>query len=991
MQLTTANWPRPADPDRVRLCLERWIERAAQTGDAGLDVFAHSLPADSGGQAMLAAVFGNSPYLTEVVLREIGFVREMVDDGLDNPFRRLIDGAVAELGGEDDRTRLMAGLRGTKRRAALLIALADMSGLWDIDRVCEALSELAETALRLAVRHLLRQAAARGQLDLPDLADPERGSGLIVLGMGKLGARELNYSSDIDLIVLYDEGHAATRQPDTLPRTFIRLTRDLVRIMEERTPDGYVFRTDLRLRPDPGATPIAVGVAGAETYYGSMAQTWERAAMIKARQVAGDPECGNAFQGFLRQFVWRRHLDFGAIEEIHKIKRQIHHHRGHDAIAIKGHDIKLGRGGIREIEFFVQTQQMIFGGRNPRLRVMKTCDGLRALAAGGQTDPAAAEELCAAYAFLRRVEHRLQMTGDQQTHALPASDAGVDALATFLGHDEPAAFRDELRRTLETVENRYARLFEEEPALSGPADLVFGTAEDDPHTLETLARLGFANPPAIINTVRGWLHGRYRATRSERARRLLTELLPALLEAVARTPNPDSAWFRLDEFIGRLPTGVQPFSLFHSNPNIIGLIAEILGISPRLAEHLARHTEQLDAVLTPGFFDHLPDAADLAAELDEQLGTAADFEDVLTLLRRWTHDKEFQAGVHLLHSAARTPDFGPFLSDVAATALRALQAHVEAGFAQRHGRFPGQGLAILAMGKLGGREMSLRSDLDLIIVYDVAADAAESDGTKPLAPALYFTRLTQRLLSAMTAPTREGALYEVDMRLRPSGKAGPLATGLQAFVRYQHEGAWAWEHMALTRARVISGPAELGERIRAAIADVLTRPRDPAALLRDVADMRGRIDREHGADSPWEVKYVRGGLVDIEFIAQYLQLLHAHEHPGVPSQNTAEALGRLARAGLLDGGVAADLIDAVRLWQRIQAFLRLTHEGRFEPDSAPAALRNALARVVLGERNGRTFDAAVKRVTALQARVHSHFRRLVEEPASALENAVEPR
>jgi len=986
VQLTDARWPRPADPDRARLGLERWAEHATRTGDPDLERFARELADDDDGHAMLAAVFGNSPFLTEAMLREVGFVRDLVTDGVDAPFRRLIDGAVADLGGEDDRARLMAGLRRTRRRAALLIALADIAGLWDVDTVCEALSGLAETALRLAVRHLLRQAAARGHIDLPDPADPERGSGLIVLGMGKLGARELNYSSDIDLIVLYDDGGVATRQPDTLPRTFIRLTRDLVRIMEERTPDGYVFRTDLRLRPDPGATPIAVSVAGAESYYGSMAQTWERSAMIKARQVAGDPACGKAFQGFLRQFVWRRHLDFGAIAEIHAIKRQIHHHRGHDAIAVHGHDVKLGRGGIREIEFFVQTQQMIFGGRDPRLRVMKTCAGLRALAAAGRNDPAVADDLIEAYAFLRRVEHRLQMIGDQQVHVLPASEAGVNALGTFLGYDDPAAFRAALRETLETVEDHYARLFEEAPRLAGPADLVFGTVEDDPHTVETLARMGFANPPGVINTVRGWLHGRYRATRSERARRLLGEILPALLEAVAKTANPDTAWFRLDEFIGRLPTGVQPFSLFHSNPNIIGLIAEILGISPRLADHLARHTEQLDAVLTPGFFDLLPDAAALAEELDAQLGAAADFEDVLTVLRRWTHDKEFQAGVHLLHNAADGPDHGPFLSDVAETALRALQDRVEAEFARRHGRFPGQGLAILAMGKLGGREMSLRSDLDLIMVYDVAGDAAESDGPKPLAPTLYFTRLTQRLLSAMTAPTREGALYEVDMRLRPSGKAGPLATGLEAFVRYQHESAWTWEHMAVTRTRVISGPEALGARIRAAIGEVLTRPRDPEALLRDVADMRGRIDREHGTDNPWEVKYVRGGLVDVEFIAQYLQLRHAHDHPEVPCQTTAETLGRLAHAGLLDEGIAAELIEAVRLWQRVQAFLRLTLEGPFDPESAPAALKDGLARVILGRRDGdAVFAAAAERVTALQARVHGHFRTLVEAPAAALD------
>ncbi|NBB81793.1 MAG: hypothetical protein GVY28_00135, partial [Alphaproteobacteria bacterium] len=568
--LTQATWPQPAHPDKAELGFARWRERAEtlsktpQTEE--LAGFCARLADDGAGAALLAALFGNSPFLTELALREPACLRDVVEHGPEPVFAGLMDEAWAAMAEETDRPRLMAGLRRTRRRAALALALADIGGLWPVERVTLGLSQLAETAVRLAARHLLNHLAERGAIALPDPADPETGSGLIVLGMGKLGARELNFSSDIDLIVLYDEAGVETRDPHDLGRQFVRLTRELVRILEERTAEGYVFRTDLRLRPDPSATPLAVSVGGAEGYYGSMAQTWERSAMIKARQVAGDTACGEAFGQFIRQFVWRTGLDFAAIDDIHKVKRQINSHHGHGAIAVKGHDIKVGRGGIREIEFFVQTQQMIFGGRQPPLRTRGTLDGLAALADGGRIDAETADKLADAYRFLRTVEHRLQMVDDQQTQRMPKTDEGLAAMAAFLGYGSAEAFVGELRGTLETVEDRYARLFEDSPCRPvQPPELVFTGTEDDERTLRILAEMGFENPSAVIGTVRGWLHGRYRATRSERARQLLTELMPAMLEAVAGTPSPDQAWLRLDEFIGRLPTGVQLFSLFHAN------------------------------------------------------------------------------------------------------------------------------------------------------------------------------------------------------------------------------------------------------------------------------------------------------------------------------------------------------------------------------------------------------------------------------------------
>jgi glutamate-ammonia-ligase adenylyltransferase len=979
--------PSPGDPSAAALGLQHWHEQAARLDEEGLRRFAADFAADPAGRRVLEAVFGNSPYLTQSVVRDIAFVRRLFEEGLDEGFAALLAEQERACRGEEDTDRLMAALRVAKRRAALLIALADIGGAWPLERVTAALSETAEAALRLACAHLLAKAAKGGALVLPDPDDPELGSGLIVLGMGKLGARELNYSSDVDLIVLYDDQVVRTERPDLMSRTFIRLARDLVRIMEERTKDGYVFRTDLRLRPDPGATPLAVSVSAAEAYYGSLGQNWERAAMIKARAVAGDREAARHLMGVLRSFVWRRNLDFAAIQDIHSIKRQINAHRGFRTTAVEGHNVKIGRGGIREIEFFAQTQQLIFGGRDPRLRTSGTVESLGALVEVGRVAPETAEDLVRAYRFLRRVEHRIQMVEDHQTHQLPAEASAVDRLAAFLGYDDPAAFRAELTQTLSTVEDHYAALFEEAPALSGPGNLVFTGTEDDPDTLATLGRMGFGNPGGVAATIRGWHHGRYRATRSTRARELLTELIPTILEALGRTPSPDDAFNRFDEFLARLPAGVQLFTLFMSNPALLGLVAEVMGTAPRLAEILARSPSRLDAVLTPGFFERLPRREEMAAGLDALMAAAHAFEENLDAARRWANDQRFRAGVHILRNITDGDACGPCLSDVADLSVGALVPPVIEDFARRHGVFREGGMAVLALGKLGSRQMTIRSDLDLIVVYEPPADGGPTDGPRPLSASEYYTKVTQRLVNAISAQTGEGALYEVDMRLRPSGNKGPLAVSLEGFAAYQRDSAWTWEHMALTRARVIWGPPGLAARLDEAIRAVLTRPRDPAALLRDVASMRARIDKEFGTKDVWDTKYVRGGQIDAEFIAQYLMLRHAAEAPQVLSANMVTALGRLAEAGLLDRATADELAEALRTWRRIQGFLRLTTEGRFEAERAPEALRRALFRAVMGEGRDFDFPALIAHIDRVAARTHGHFRRLVEEPAALLPHA----
>jgi glutamate-ammonia-ligase adenylyltransferase len=969
--------PAPADPRRLALGLEAWHEALTLAQNDPVSRIANRWSSTGEGRCLLAAIFGNSPFLSGVAIKEWGLLTRLVEEGVDPVFAEI---AAAIESAEDlgeDRPGLMRRLRIAKRQTALLAAVAELVGVWSLEDQTRVLSRFAEAALGATLRHLLRHAAGRGLISLPSLEAPECDSGLIVLGVGKLGGYELNYSSDIDLILLYDATRARVNTRDGIQPFFVRLARELGRILEERTDEGYVFRTDLRLRPDPASTSPALSVAAAFVYYESVGQNWERAALIKARPVAGDRTAAQHFLRELEPFLWRKNLDFAAIQDIHSIKRQINAHRGGGRIAVEGHDIKTGRGGIREIEFFAQTQQLIWGGRLRELRVGSTCEALRRLAAAGRIGPDAASALIDDYRFLRRLEHRLQMVDDAQTHRLPSDRAGIERIAVFLGYSHADAFIADLLGHLGSVEKHYAELFEQAPSLAGPGNLVFTGVEDDPETLSTLSRLGFGNQASVAALVRGWHHGRLRATRSQRAREILTELVPELLGIFGKTPHPDGALLRFDHFLSRLPAGVQFFSLFHANPGLVELVAEIMAGAPRLAEQLAQRPALLDAVLTEGFFAPPPDGAGLAADLGRMLGGARDYEDVLDALRRWTGERRFQVGVQLLRRVLDGVPAGAALADIAEVALAALVPVVEVEFARRHGRVPGGEFAVIGMGRLGSREMTLASDLDLILLYDVPPSSETSDGPRPLPVPTYYARLSQRLIGAITAPTAEGRLYEVDMRLRPSGSSGPIATSLAGFTRYQRESAWTWEHMALTRARPVAGDAALCRRIADAVAAVLASPRDPERLLRDVADMRRRIANENPRPSPWDLKNRRGGLLDLEFIAQYLLLRDAAASPQILHRSTEPALRALGAAHILCPEAQRELLEALALLRHVQALLTLLRDEPSANDPLSEADAATLARCA-GAVDFARLDGDI---TATAARVRGWYERLIEEPA----------
>lgn len=974
--------PSPSDPDMLARNLERWSTAVEEEleGEARLDA---TRLLDSRNGRLLRACFGNSPFLSECLLKHPDFALACFTVGYDTAIRSALEDArkaLAATGKIDSVARI---LRVARRQVALGIALADLSGAWAVPAITATLSDFADWAIGSALEALLREAAGRNALTLdPKGLSPARNCGVFVIGMGKLGAHELNYSSDIDLIVFFDPEVVPIARPERLQREMVRLTQGLVDLLHKRTADGYVFRTDLRLRPDPASTPVALSVDAAEVYYESMGQNWERAAMIKARIVAGDMAAGTAFLERLRPFIWRRSLDFATIQDVHSIKRQINARRGGGTIrsprGLPGHDVKLGRGGIREIEFFAQTQQLIFGGRDASLRERATVRAIDSLVAADRVEPRAAHDLTEAYEFLRTVEHRIQMVEDRQTQTLPDDAAEFGAFATFMGYPSADAFLAALFHHLQRVESHYAGLFEEAPDLGGPSSLVFTGGDHDPDTLNTLSTLGFAEPETVSSVIRGWHHGRYRATHSDRARQLLTELTPTLLQAIGGSPAPDEAFRRLDAFIRSLPAGVPLFSLLHANPKLLDLIAEIMGTAPELAGTLGRRPTLFDALLDRGFFDRVPDRQAMTDGLAESLPVDCSFEESLDAVRRWCAEARFGIGVRFLHGRISAAEAGGAYADVADTAVTAILPRVEAAFAEKHGRFEDGSFCIVGLGKLGGRELTATSDLDLLFVYDDRIGEAQSDGAKPLALSLYHARFAQRLFSALTAPTAEGGLFEVDLRLRPFGNKGPLATSFSAFKDYQANHAWTWEQMTITRARVIAGTEALARDVMAVTARSVNRPREAAKLAADVADMRRRLAENREAPTVWHVKNMPGGILDIEFVAQFLILLHSNAHPDLRHANTAAALTALRKAGCIDPDDADTLLRAAGLWQTIQAILRLTGATLDADGRPPASLHPLLCRAA-DQPDIRVLEAEM---TELAGAVRRIFDRAVTETAA---------
>lgn len=886
-----------------------------------------SLPA--GADDFLSAIASASPYLRRLLVRRKSKLVEILSSSPENCLAAAMGDALASAneGGADAQ---MKALREAKADAALVIALADIGGVWDVMTATGALSRFADAAVQGA----LQGAINRSKLESSD--------GIVILAMGKHGAFELNYSSDIDLVVLFDPERMDADRFDA-QKYAVGIARELVNQMQMQTADGYVFRTDLRLRPDPGATAPAVSVRSAEAYYESYGQNWERMAFIKARPCAGDVALGEEFLKTLRPFIWRKYFDYATIEDVHAVKRQMHSAKGGRDVAFEGHDVKLGRGGIREIEFYAQTQQLILGGKNPDLRHRTTLDALKALVEVNAIDEESRDIMTASYLYLRHVEHRLQMINDEQTHRLPASQNDIARLSVFSGADNPASFRQKMMDTFHAVEKCYDALFEddEDPQKRlGP--MVFTGVDAHPATLDTLEGLGFKRAADVSAAIRRWHTGALRATKTERARTLLTKLVPPLLESLAKASDPDEAFFAFEGFLERLPAGVQIFSLFLNNLDVFDALIRIMTISPYLGREFSKRVNLIERLLDNRWSAPPPLPSTYAEVCAAMVAGAPDYEAALNAARRWVGEQKFQVTAQLGVGLIAPSDASAHFTKIADAAINSLLTAAMEEMKLQHGNIDGE-FVVIGLGRLGAGEMTATSDIDLMFVYDAQNESA-SDGKRPLGVVEYFSRFVRRAVTALSAATEEGALYEVDMQLRPSGKAGPAAVRFSAFHNYYMDEAWTWEAMSLVKARVIGPAGALADKVETEINTILARDRDVETLGIDIANMRMRLDAAKPGVSIWDVKNVVGGLTDIAFICQYLTLRYAHE-VGRPPRPVRLSLKWFEEKEKLTKADAMILIDAHSMFEAVLQASRAATGGVFAPERAGEALRSRMTSV----------------------------------------------
>ncbi len=790
--------PEPYDREQAIVWRERWLSACDLLPE--VREVSHELSRDATGSALLDAVFANSPYLSRCLVRHPGVVSLWASEGPE----ASIQAALGRLARDGAACDLARRLRQARAMIAVTAALGDITRLWHWREVTGALSDYAEAACRVAIAHLL--AGIPGEAARSD--DPARESGFIILALGKLGGRELNYSSDIDLIALWDDERFGRFGRDSLAVS-VRLVRGFIRLLQEPTADGFALRTDFRLRPDPGATPLAMSVDSAELYYESLGQNWERSAMIKARPVAGDLEAGEAFLARLGPFVWRRHLDFEAIRDIHTIRKKIHAARGGQVIRVPGHNLKLGRGGIREIEFLAQAHQLIFGGRVPALRRRATCDALDALCEAALIDQQARRDLTGAYGELRRVEHRLQMIDNAQTHEVPATPERLDHIATFLGYGNRTTFADHLKDVLRSVGCHYSRFFESDDE-ARPAPPTRAT-----DVVATLQGMGFADGAGMAARLDAWRAGEVRALRHERSRELVESLLPRLLAGLAATGDPDRAFRAFHDFLCHLPAGVRIFSLLKRQPHLIDLVAGVMAAAPRLARMLGASPVLLDYALAAEFSEPLPAKPLLDGEFAHHLAMAEHEEEVLDRARRWFHDREFRLAVGLLEGDCDAAGVLTSLADLRDVVIRHLFRRVIDRFGARHGCLPGGALAILATRRYGGRAPAFGAAIDLALVHRHDDPQGRSNGARPLGARTWTDRLVQRLMTALTVTTNAGPLFKARLDLVSSERVDTRTSSL-ARLR-QLAGA---DGFVLAGARVVAATGAFGDEVDHAIARV---------------------------------------------------------------------------------------------------------------------------------------------------------------------------
>ena len=874
------------------------------------------------------AIFANSPYLSDLIIKFPEFYISLFESGFEKGFNDIL--THLENLNEDSQEGLMKSLRIEKQKASLLIAITEITKIWDIETTTHKLSVFADLCTKKACEFLMKDYHIKQVIELKDVQKPLENSGLVIIALGKLGSNELNYSSDIDLSVFYEDEKLKYLGRQTLAQFYIQFAQELTKILSERTADGYVFRVDMRLRPDPGANPLAVSLKKAEKYYFTVGQNWERAAMIKQRFVCGDIKSGKIFEEFMNRNVFRKTLDFETIEDIHSIKRQIDTKQGVHPNNLYGYNVKLGRGGIREIEFYAQTQQLIWGGRKKTLQKKKTIDALFALAKEGEINEQIAKELKDSYLFLRMVEHRLQMINDEQTHTLPKEKDELEHIAVFCGFKNTDEFLSALHKKISVVRNHYSKLFETSPSLASDlpeasGSLIFTGTENHPDTLDTLKKMGFDEPDRVSDIVRGWHHGRYEVTHKKRARAELTKLMPLLFVAFAKSPDPDNAFSHFDEFLSKLPETSQIFSMLYIRPNILELLAEVFGGYPEIAATLSKNPTLIEYVLEPEFYKTIPDKDILQKNLDKHLkASKGDFEQAIEVVKNWTFDRKFRVGIQLVKDEISTEKIFESLSNIAEVVLNTVIKLTIKDFEKTIGKIEGGKFGVLCFGKFGSKELTFNSDLDVVFVYDFKEDNPK------ISAASYYIKLASKVVSVLSSVTASGLMYEVDTRLRPAGESGPLATYIKSIDEYytpkKETSAWVYEYIALTRARAISLDKKFENKIQKLIREKLRYNWDEETLLKEAKYIHEKFSRYKRVRNNLDIKNSEGGLFDLEFLIRFLQLKNLHKNPKIYATETPPTIEKLYKAKVIKNDEYKTIKEAYYFYKEVQNRMRITSE-----------------------------------------------------------------
>lgn len=920
----------------------------------------------------VATIFTHAPHLLFLARRFPDDIARILNRGTADIIDEAHDKFRQTMRQIDDDDKAMRAIRQFRGRISFAAALGDIAGLTRMDAQFTWLSSAATCAVEETAHFLMRQAARRGVAKPPQ--DDLSGCGWIIFAVGKLGAEELNYSSDIDLIIMHDPDMNPLNDPTTAQAFYVAQTRALVKLLSLATADGIGWRVDLRLRPDPGATAVSIQIAAALGYYESIARTWERAAFIRARPIAGDIKAGYNFLDEIQPFIWRRSLDYTVMDDMRTMLR-----RPPSSSGWTGFNLKTGHGGIRTIEFFTHVLQLVFGGREPEIRQHRTPDALHMLASKDWITSAQAEELIALYALLRRAEHRLQMIADQQTHSLPRDDDSLTNFACFMGHDDAQSLCDALADILSKVNEMTAHDLLDDilnASIEDRSDAAIETTntidiflEDQEQLVTWLGTIGFERPADVATALSGWIAGRIPATRGERSRMLLGRLMPELLRQLAKGAQPDDAFAALAYFIEGLPASVQIFSLLDYNRHLARLLCDIIVLSPRLTQILKRRPMLFELLLYKEFFDPLPDAKSIASHLRDSIA-GQPVEDALDNIKRHTRELRFRAELQAISLSSDRLELERSLTAIADATIEIVLELASADMVRRHGKISGK-CGIIALGRLGIGQLTATSDLDILFVYD-APDQACSDGTRSLGAASYYIRLTQTFISWLTTQSAEGTLYEVDFRLRPEGSAGAIATPLDRLSHYIDTDIWLWEKLALTKARFVAGDDDLSASAMKIIYDAINQAHDHDQVMASIADMQKRMASTRKTASKWQLRLQAGGLGDLDLLIQGLRLMHGN-HFFNSGETPADILALMAAKDLLDNTDASSLADAHMFMNNVQHALRLSVEkAHMVGDDVPPALGQFLSSWL----NIPDIDQVTLKIDDMQASVREIMARL---------------